>query len=463
MCAQCAPCLTLTQVIIVTINAWGALYEWSGAKSIYLFSFFLCGAATALYPVTSSLLALTAARCLFSIGAAGLATMISSVLAASVSSQRKGLGASYTSLASGVGALVAALFFLNIPKQLASGRFSEHDAQLLTFGGVGCVALISGIIACIGTSAHMRPRGTVKATSAEGQVTAAAVAACPHLQTLHTDAGVPLPVVPIPSSGIFSRLKTCGLSYTNGFTYARHDKRLLLSYLSGMAARGDSSVLTVFLSLWITTYVKSSGGSDSEGSKQAGMITGIAQTVALVCALVFGKVCDRLNRSLSAAVLAAIAAGGYAFMACLTVPNGTSAYLAACLVGAGEMGAIVSSQALVCDAAPEEARGAVGATFGLFGSLGVLLAAVVGGVLYDSNPAGPFMFFAALNAVVVVYALYVYFTFDRPRQAAAASAGSGRGDVVSYKVFTDEESATVDPRHPPLDSMDMSTSTSARA
>jgi MFS family permease len=116
------------------------------------------------------------------------------------------------------------------------------------------------------------------------------------------------------------------------------------------------------------------------------------------------------------------------------------------------MGAIVSSQALVCDAAPEEARGAVGATFGLFGSVGVLLAAVVGGVLYDSNPAGPFMFFAALNAVVVLYALYVYFTFDRPRSAAAASAGSRLGSHVAYNVFTDEDSS---PSAPPLDTMDM--------
>jgi hypothetical protein len=372
--------------------------------------------------------------------------MISTVLAASVSSQRKGLGASYTSLASGVGALVAALFFLNIPKQLASSGFSEHNAQLMTFAGVGCVALIAGIIACIGTSNLIQTRRLPKVAAVDSQ----AAAACPHLQTLQTQAGAPLPVVPIPSTGIFSRLKTCGLSYTNGFTYARHDKRLILSYLSGMAARGDSSVLTVFLSLWITTYVKNGGGSDSEGSKQAGMITGIAQTVALVCALVFGKVCDRLNRSLSAAVLAAIAAGGYAFMACLTVPNGTSAYLAACLVGAGEMGAIVSSQALVCDAAPEEARGAVGATFGL-------LAAVVGGALYDSNPAGPFMFFAALNAVVVMYALYVYFTFDRPRSAAAASAASRLGGHVAYNVFTDEDTSA---SAPPLDSMDTS---SARA
>lgn len=46
------------------------------------------------------------------------------------------------------------------------------------------------------------------------------------------------------------------------------------------------------------------------------------------------------------------------------------------------------------------------------------------------------MFFAALNTVVVVYALYVYFTFDRPRQAAAAAAGAvHHADVVSYKVL----------------------------
>jgi hypothetical protein len=68
------------------------------------------------------------------------------------------------------------------------------------------------------------------------------------------------------------------------------------------------------------------------------------------------------------------------------------------------------------------------------------------------------MFFAALNAVVVAYALFVYFTFDRPRQAAAAAAGLGsQGEVVQYKVFVDEESAQSHDSLPALDSMDMST------
>jgi MFS family permease len=170
----------------------------------------------------SSLLALTAARCLFSVGAAGLAAMISTVLSAYVTSMRKGLGASYTSLASGVGALLAALVFLNMPKvltqpnPLSAGGFSEHSAQVLTFGCVACVALITGIIACVGTHAHPPPRAVVKSSSADG----AAASACPHLQTLHTPAGAPLPLVPIPSSGLFSRLKTIGLAYTNGFTYS---------------------------------------------------------------------------------------------------------------------------------------------------------------------------------------------------------------------------------------------------
>ena len=169
----------------------------------------------------SSLIALTAARCLFSVGAAGLAAMISTVLSACVTTPRKGLGASYTSLASGVGALLAALLFLNMPKvltqpnTLSSDGFSEHNAQILTFGSVACVALITGIIACVGTSAHTRPRAVIKSPSSDAPPPAAA---CPHLRTLQTPTGTPLPLVPVPSSGIFSRLKTCGLAYTNGFT-----------------------------------------------------------------------------------------------------------------------------------------------------------------------------------------------------------------------------------------------------
>jgi hypothetical protein len=61
------------------------------------------------------------------------------------------------------------------------------------------------------------------------------------------------------------------------------DPYVVLAYLGSFAARGDSSVVTLFLSAWIQT----AGGNSSNALQQAGIVTGIVQACHLVLFLAF--------------------------------------------------------------------------------------------------------------------------------------------------------------------------------
>ena len=83
-------------------------------------------------------------------------------------------------------------------------------------------------------------------------------------------------------------------------------------------------------------------------------------------------------------------------------------YFAAILIGFGEIAANLSSLSLVGKEAPPKGRGAVIGMFSLFGALGILLVALIGGMLFDSvSRIGPFILVGIANLVVLVLAVIV--------------------------------------------------------
>ena len=72
-----------------------------------------------------------------------------------------------------------------------------------------------------------------------------------------------------------------------------------------------------------------------------------------------------------------------------------------------------SAQALIGQEAPKDGRGAVVGVFGFFGAIGILLAASIGGYLFDAwMPAGPFVLMGAANATLFIIALSVRILAD---------------------------------------------------
>jgi MFS family permease len=128
---------------------------------------------------------------------------------------------------------------------------------------------------------------------------------------------------------------------------AGRNPKLALAYASSFAARGDSAVVTTFLSLWVYQDALRRGASDPDALSRAGIVSGVAQTCALAFAPIAGIICDKMHRVLALAVVSAIAACGYLLICTAENPLGVWIMIGACVVGCGEIGLVVSSTALV--------------------------------------------------------------------------------------------------------------------
>jgi MFS family permease len=78
------------------------------------------------------------------------------------------------------------------------------------------------------------------------------------------------------------------------------------------------------------------------------------------------------------------------------------------LLAVGQGSATVASFTLVGQEAPARERGTLIATSGLFGAIGILVAALVGGRIFDSvGPSAPFVMLGLLQLVLCLAAVVV--------------------------------------------------------
>lgn len=106
----------------------------------------------------------------------------------------------------------------------------------------------------------------------------------------------------------------------------------------------------------------------------------------------------------------ALASIGYVAVGLVTDPLGPVMYVAAILVGIGEVSAILGAGVLIGQVAPEGHKGTVFGTGGFAGSLGIITLTFAGGQVFDAYGAeAPFLMMGAVNALVV--GVIVLFTF----------------------------------------------------
>jgi MFS family permease len=88
--------------------------------------------------------------------------------------------------------------------------------------------------------------------------------------------------------------------------------------------------------------------------------------------------------------------------------------LVAVLLGMGQISAIIASQTVLGQEAPQDVRGAVFGLAGIFASCGILFTTAVGGWLYDVVGKGtPFFLIGAVNVAIMVFGLYLL--LSRPK------------------------------------------------
>ncbi len=187
------------------------------------------------------------------------------------------------------------------------------------------------------------------------------------------------------------------------------DPRVRLAYLSAAVSRASLSVISAFFFLWMTKAGEAQGMSVSEAYARSGGIFATIQISATLWAVFVIFFIDRINRVLTMAIGAGLACASYTLFGLVENPFQPLMYAAAAFLGIGEMSGILASQALVGQVAPERARGAVIGVFTLCGSIGIFLAAAVGGAMFDAwRPSAPYIIMGSTSGLLCMVAIRVY-------------------------------------------------------
>jgi MFS family permease len=345
------------------IGLYGAASDKLGRRPLLAAAFLIVALGFCLFPLVSGQVALVMFRLIVACGVAGITSMLTAVAndyPAEVSRARL-IAAVF--MCNGLGLAILPRVFGGLPAWFTAGGADALVAGRNTFLVVAAVASIVALVAALG----LRRGAPVQSSARE-----------PLLATLRI-----------------------------GVNAARNP-RVALAYAAALVSRGDLSVASTFLTLWLVREGVARGMMTADALMQATLIYVIIQGSALPWAAVLGFVFDRMDRVIGLALAMIIAAVGYGSFGWLENPLGGWMYACAALVGMGEMAAVLAATSLIGKESPDEGRGAVMGVFSLCGAFGIGATGVFGGLLFDHwRPVGPFLLVAGANVVLLSAALGV--------------------------------------------------------
>ena len=216
--------------------------------------------------------------------------------------------------------------------------------------------------------------------------------------------GVPL----APSASVEEPRKSVFATLKIGIRAAL-DLRVRLAYMSAAVSRASLSIISAFFFLWMVRVGAEQGMTASEAYARSGSIFATIQISATLWAVLVIFVIDRINRVLTMAIGSALACASYTLFGLIDNPFQPLMYAAAVFLGIGEMSGVLASQALIGQVAPAQGRGAVVGVFTLCGSIGIFLAAALGGWLFDVwRPSAPYIIMGVTSGMLCIAATYVY-------------------------------------------------------
>jgi MFS family permease len=324
-----------------------------------------------LYPLCRTLPELVLSRFVIALGAACLAATVAGLAADYPRNDSRGRLLSILLFTQAIGVIVlVANLGAKLPRLLQHAGYSVIAAGYAAFWLAGLVGLLGTLLAARG----------LRATES--------------LPTNSTDRG-----------SLRSRWIAVVDDLRIVLREARRNPRLALVFLMAVIARGDATIATAFLSLWIVTGARQQGISTAASLARTGTALTVFMVSALAATLCWGFVVDRLNRA-RAAMYAALAAG-ICYISSTFIGNVMDFRMLVwvAFLGATESAVIIAGQALLGEQASPRHRGSTVGVFGISGSLGVLFITAVGGRLFDHwTLAGPFVAVGAINLLVFGWA-----------------------------------------------------------
>ncbi len=362
--------------IIIAVGIWGTASDKMGRRPVMAIAFAIMALAVLLFPRAGSVNELLIYRVIFGIGVAAFSCMTITIMADYARDESRGKATGFLGMANAIGAMITVFFLLRLPAIFQSGGMSARDAGILTYQIVAGFGVLIAIWMWFG----LQKRGASQR--------------------------------PETSEGFWEVTR-------NGLKAAR-DPGIALAYGSAFVSRGNLAIVGTFFTLWLANYGTSVAGlSRADALAKAGLFVGIAQGVTLIGAPLFGVLSDRLHRVDALIASLAVSAIGYGGTFFVDDPFSGTMVFCAIFIGLGEVGVIITSGVLIAQQTPVKIRGSVIGFYNLSGALGILVAAKLGGWLFDNwREPGPFVLFGVLAALVIVWSLIVRNRVVPPADAA---------------------------------------------
>lgn len=353
-------------VIILTVGLWGGLSDRIGRRAVTGMGFMLIAAGILLYGLVEDIPSLLLARVVYSAGIAAVSTMIITLMADYANNASRGKATGYLGIMNGLGAMTAALFLLKLPAIFKGRGLDASESALATYGSMAIVTLLIGLVMFIGLR-----KGKTHAYEER----------TPLLKQMR-----------------------------EGLAEARRPL-IALAYAASFVSRGNLAVVGTFFTLWASVYgTQELGMSSAEALSKGGGVLAISYMASLLSAPIFGIMSDRIKRTSALAITLLIGAVGYGSTFFLQDPFSVATIACLILIGMAEVGCIITSGVLIAEQAPDRLRGSIVGLFTLCGAVGILVASIVGGYLFDHwMKTGPFVFFGAISALVLVWTLALQF------------------------------------------------------
>lgn len=347
-------------VVILTAGFVGAYSDRIERRNLYGFSFIMLAIGFFVYPLINSVVGLYLGRFLFALGISAYAVALASLAADYPKNDSRGKFLALQVVVQGMSIFVFARPVLG---QLAvwygEAGYDPVMVGRFTFWSVAGLALANSIICFI----MLKPGRPVDSEQQQ-------------------------PIIPMLKKGL---------------AYAANKPPLGLSYFAAFATRGDFAVITAFLSLWFVQAGTDPAKSTGDFFARFGAI----QVVAVLWAPIMAIILDKINRVSGVALAMAIATVTYSSLILVDDPTGSTMWICVVLLGIAESSTIMSGNALVGEYAPPEERGNVLGVYTVLGGFGIFASSVFGGMAFKVTPAGPFLFMAVINFLVLIVALRV--------------------------------------------------------
>lgn len=302
---------------------------------------------------------------------------------------RNGTGAAIVGLCSGLGAVIAVFVLLSLPLTLDPSQSHPDKALKQSYMIVSCLAIATSVFLFFGLHNDKN-----KGWNAEGNF---------NLKSY------------------FELLK-------KGYLIALEEKRILLAYSASFVARSTTVATTMFIPLAINIHYHSQGRCDAaidpnapnsdlksscpKAYLAAVITTGIAQTVSLLFAPIWGYTTNRFGRKATLLVSCLIGFTGFVGYACTYSSKVGVSYMFGGFMGAAQIGVIITSMSL-CTDTKRDSSGAIAGVYSFAGGLGILFLSKFGGWLTDYLAASAFIIMAVFYGLLALVTAYHMYGFEK--------------------------------------------------